>query len=83
MAADKKSSPEQIIKAIYDTDSKAIAIHDVTNIVPSSYDEMINDYTGTSNDPSTVTYKKSGDIVAIVSFEYDTRGRLTRVTRQI
>lgn len=83
MSADKKSSPEQIIKAVYDTDGKAISIHDVTNIVPSSYDEMLTAYVGTLADPDTVTYKKNGTVVAVVKFEYDTRGRLVRVSRQV
>lgn len=83
MSADKKSSPEQIIKAVYDTESKAVSIHDVTNLVPSSYDEMLHEYINTANDPSVVTYKKNGVIVAVVAFEYDTRGRLTRVCRQV
>lgn len=83
MSADKKSSPEQIVKAVYDTDSKAISIHDVTNLVPSSYDEMLTGYVGTLMDPDTVTYKKNGTVVAVVKFEYDGRGRLVRVSRQI
>lgn len=83
MSADKKSSPEQIIKAVYDTEGKAISIHDVTNIVPSSYDEMVTSYIGTLLDPDTVTYKKNGSVVAVVKFEYDSRGRLFRVSRQV
>lgn len=83
MSADKKSSPEQIIKAVYDVAGPAITVHDVTNLVPSSYNEMINTYNGTSLDPISVTYKKNGVIVAVVAFEYDSRGRLTRVSRQV
>ena len=83
MSADKKSSPEQIIKAVYDTEGQAISIHDVTNIVPSSYDEMLTAYVGTLLDPDTVTYKKNGTVVAVVKFEYDSRGRLVRVSRQV
>jgi hypothetical protein len=83
MSADKKSSPEQIIKAVYDTEGKAIATHDVTNIVPAAYDEMLTAYVGTLLDPDTVTYKKNGTVVAVVKFEYDSRGRLVRVSRQV
>lgn len=81
--ADKKSSPEQIIKAVYDTNEQSIAIRDVTNIVPSSYDEMLTSYINSSLEPDTVVYKKTGVIVAVVKFEYDNRGRLTRVSRQV
>jgi len=80
---DKKSSPEQIVKAVYDVDSNAITVHDATNLVPSAYDEMITAYVGTLSDPDTVTYKKNGTVVAVVKFEYDSRGRLTRVSRQV
>ncbi|NBO26581.1 MAG: hypothetical protein EBU96_07300 [Actinobacteria bacterium] len=83
MSADRKSSPEQIVKAVYDPESKAITVHDATNLVPSSYDEMITAYVGTLADPDTVTYKKNGTVVAVVKFEYDTRGRLIRVSRQV
>lgn len=83
MAADKKSSPEQIARSVYDPDSDAIKVHDATNLVPSSYDEMITAYVGTLADPDTVTYKKNGTVVAVVKFEYDTRGRLVRVSRQV
>lgn len=83
MSADKKSSPEQIAKSVYDVQANAITVHDATNLVPSSYDEMVNTYNGTSADPLTVTYKKNGVTVAVVAFEYDNRGRLTRVSRQV
>lgn len=83
MPADKKSSPEQIAKSVYDPDADAIKVHDATNLVPSSYDEMLTAYVGTLADPDTVTYKKNGTVVAVVKFEYDTRGRLVRVSRQV
>lgn len=83
MSADKKSSSEQITKSVYNAESNAITVHDATNLVPSAYDEMITTYIGSLADPDTVTYKKSGNIVAVVKFDYDNKGRLTRVSRQI
>lgn len=83
MPADKKSSSEQIAKSVYDPDADAIKVKDTTNLVPSSYDEMVTTYVGTLVDPDTVTYKKNGTIVAIIKFEYDVRGRLSRVSREI
>lgn len=80
--ADKKSSPEQITQSVYEVQSNAISVRDTTNLVPSSYNEILMSYQNTNPEPATVTYLQNGVIVAIIAFEYDTRGRVTRVSRQ-
>lgn len=80
--ADKKSSPEQIAQSVYETQSNAISVRDTTNLVPSSYNEILMTYDGTNPEPTTVTYLQSSVIIAVIAFEYDIRGRVTRVYRQ-
>jgi len=79
--ADKKSSPQQIAQSVYDPDSDAISIKDVTNLVPSEYNEINFVYENTNPEPSTVTYLLNGEIVAVINFTYDIRGRVERVFR--
>jgi hypothetical protein len=80
--ADKKSSPEQITQSVYEVQSNAISVRDTTNLVPSSYNEILMTYTATNPEPSTVTYLQDSVIIAVIAFEYDVRGRVTRVYRQ-
>ncbi|NDB29764.1 hypothetical protein EB169_10320 [archaeon] len=82
MTADKKSSPQQIVQSVYEVESNAISVRDATNLVPSQYDEMILTYQNTNTDPNTITYKFNGSIITVLGFDYDSRGRLTRVYRQ-
>lgn len=82
MTADKKSSPQQIVQSVYEVESNSISVRDATNLVPSQYDEMILTYQNTSTDPNTITYKFNGNVITILGFDYDSRGRLTRVYRQ-
>jgi hypothetical protein len=80
--ADKKSSPEQITQSVYEVQSNAISVRDATNLVPSSYNEILMTYIATNPEPSTVTYLQNSVIIAVIAFEYDVRGRVTRVYRQ-
>jgi hypothetical protein len=80
--ADKKSSPEQITQSVYEVQSNAISVRDTTNLVPSSYNEILMTYIATNPEPSTVTYLQDSVIIAVIAFEYDVRGRVTRVYRQ-
>ena len=80
--ADKKSNPQQIAQAVYEVQSNAISVRDATNLVPSAYNEMLLTYTNTNSEPSTITYKLNSTVIAVLVFEYDSRGRLTRVFRQ-
>lgn len=80
--ADKKSSPEQITQSVYEVQSNAISVRDTTNLVPSSYNEILMTYVATNPEPSTVTYLQDSVIIAVIAFEYDVRGRVTRVYRQ-
>lgn len=80
--ADKKSSPEQITQSVYEVQSNAISVRDTTNLVPSSYNEILMTYIATNPEPSTVTYLRDSVIIAVIAFEYDVRGRVTRVYRQ-
>lgn len=80
--ADKKSSPEQITQSVYEVQSNAISVRDATNLVPSSYNEILMTYVATNPEPSTVTYLQDGVIIAVIAFTYDVRGRVTRVYRQ-
>lgn len=80
--ADKKSSPEQITQSVYEVQSNAISVRDTTNLVPSSYNEILMTYVATNPEPSTVTYLQDSVIIAVIAFEYDIRGRVTRVYRQ-
>jgi len=80
--ADKKSNPAQITQAVFNPDNQSIHVHDVTNLLPSSYDEMLLTYVNTNTDPSIVTYRLNNLTVAIIAFEYDSRGRVIRVYRQ-
>ena len=80
--ADKKSSPEQITQSVYEVQSNAISVRDTTNLVPSSYNEILMSYIATNPEPSTVTYLQDSVIIAVIAFEYDVRGRVTRVYRQ-
>jgi len=80
--ADKKSNPAQITQAVFNPDAQSINIHDVTNLIPSAYNEMLFTYVNTNTDPSIVTYKLNDLTVAVIAFEYDSRGRITRVYRQ-
>jgi hypothetical protein len=80
--ADKKSNPQQIAQAVFNPNSESISIRDVTNLVPSAYNEMIMTYVNTNTEPSTITYKLNNGIVAVIAFEYDVRGRVSRVYRQ-
>lgn len=79
--ADKKSSPQQIVQSVYDPDGNTISVRDTTNMVPSSYTEIQMTYENTNLEPSVVTYLLNNKIVATINFEYDTRGRVTRVYR--
>lgn len=79
--ADKKSSPQQIVQSVYDPDGNTISVRDTTNMVPSSYTEIQMTYENTNPEPSVVTYLLNNKIVATINFEYDTRGRVTRVYR--
>lgn len=79
--ADKKSSPQQISQSVYNPNTESIGIHDVSNLVPLKYDEIVMLYTNTNPEPTRVTYKYQTNIVAVVGFEYDDRGRVTRVYR--
>jgi len=80
--ADKKSSPQQIAQSVYETESNSISVRDTTNMVPSSYNEIQMEYeNGGSSEPHTVRYLTNGVIVAIINFEYDVQGRVTRVFR--
>lgn len=79
--ADKKSSPQQIVQSVFETESNSISVRDTTNMVPSSYNEIQMVYDNTNAEPSIVTYLTNGVVVAIINFEYDTRGRVTRVYR--
>lgn len=81
--ADKKSNPAQIAQAVYDVQSESISIHDVTNLVPDQYNEILFTYTGTNSEPLTATYLYNGTIVAVITFTYDVRGRVTRVYRTV
>lgn len=81
MVADKKSNPAQIAQSVYDVQSDSISIHDVTNLVPSQYDEILFTYTATNSEPTTVSYLQNSIIIAVINFEYDARGRVTRVYR--
>jgi len=81
MAADKKSSPQQIAQAVYDVQSNAISVRDATNLVPSEYNEIQLTYVGVDSEPTTVTYLLNTTIIAVLNFEYDIRGRVTRVYR--
>jgi len=80
--ADKKSNPQQIVQSVFNPNSDSISIHDVTNLIPSAYNEMLLAYSNTNLEPTTITYKLNNTIVAVIGFEYDTRGRVTRVYRQ-
>ena len=80
--ADKKSSPEQITQSVYEVQSNAISVRDTTNLVPSSYNEILMSYIATNPEPATVTYLQNSVIIAVIAFEYDVRGRVTRVYRQ-
>lgn len=79
--ADKKSSPQQIVQSVYDPDGNTISVRDTTNMVPSSYTEIQMTYENTNPEPSVVTYLLNNKIVATINFEYDIRGRVTRVYR--
>lgn len=79
--ADKKSSPQQIVQSVYDPDGNAITVRDTTNMVPSSYTEIQMTYENANVEPSVVTYLLNSVIVARIIFEYDERGRVTRVYR--
>ena len=78
---DKKSNPAQIAQSVYDAQSESISIHDVTNLVPSSYDEILMTYINNNGEPSTVTYKLNSSTIAVIGFEYDVVGRVIRVHR--
>lgn len=80
--ADKKSNPQQIAQSVFNPSSESISIRDVTNLIPSAYNEMTLTYLNTNTEPSTITYKLNSAIVAVIAFEYDVRGRVTRVYRQ-
>lgn len=79
--ADKKSNPQQIAQAVYEIESNSISVRDTTNLVPSQYNEILFTYTGNNTEPITVTYKLNTTIIAVINFEYDVRGRVTRVYR--
>ena len=79
--ADKKSNPQQIAQAVYEVESNSISVRDATNLVPSQYNEIVFNYINTNPEPSTVTYKLNNTVIAILSFEYDVRGRVIRVIR--
>ena len=81
MVADQKSNPAQIAQSVYDIQSESISIHDVTNLVPSSYDEILMTYINSNSEPSTVTYKLNSVTIAVIGFEYDVVGRVIRVHR--
>lgn len=78
---DKKSSPQQIAQSVYDIQSNAITVRDATNLIPSEYNEIQLTYNGANTEPSAVTYLLNTVIIAILSFEYDINGRVTRVYR--
>lgn len=78
---DKKSNPQQIAQAVFNPNSDSISIHDVTNLVPSAYNEMLMTYVNTNSEPSLITYKLNSVTVAVIAFEYDNRGRVSRVFR--
>lgn len=80
--ADKKSNPQQIAQSVFNPSSESISIRDITNLVPNAYNEMILTYVATNTEPATITYKLNSTIVAVIAFEYDVRGRVTRVYRQ-
>mgnify|MGYP003342609773 CR=1 FL=1 len=79
--SDKKSNPAQIAQSVYDVQSESISIHDVTNLVPSSYDEILMTYNNSNSEPSSVTYKLNSSTIAVIGFEYDVLGRVVRVHR--
>lgn len=78
---DKKSNPAQIAQSVYDIQSESISIHDVTNLVPDQYNEILFTYSGTNSEPLTATYLYNSVIIAVITFTYDVRGRVTRVYR--
>lgn len=80
--ADKKSSPQQIAQSVYDPQSGSISVSDVSSLVPNKYNEILLAYTGQNSEPVTVTYRLNGSNVAVLNFEYDINGRVTRVYRQ-
>lgn len=79
--ADKKSNPQQIAQSVYEPQSESISIRDITNLVPNQYNEILMTYLNANPEPSTVTYKYNSVTVAVIGFEYDSRGRVIRVYR--
>lgn len=80
--ADKKSNPQQIAQSVFNPNNDSINIHDVTNLIPSAYNEILLTYTNANIEPTTIIYKLNNVTIAILAFEYDISGRVTRVYRQ-
>lgn len=80
--ADKKSNPQQIAQSVYDPSNNSINVSDISNLVPTKFNEMLLSYVGQNSDPIAVTYRLNGSTVAVLNFEYDINGRVTRVYRQ-
>lgn len=80
--ADRKSSPQQIAQSVFNPETDSIQVNDISNLVPSTYNEIRFAYNGQNVEPVTATYLLNGVNVAILNFEYDINGRITRVYRQ-
>lgn len=80
----KKLDFQQIIRSTYDESSNSLQTQSMGSLVPEPYDELVLTYVTAGNglgEIETVTYKKDGSTIAVITLGYDGSDKLISVVR--